>query len=65
MWKNYIYIYIYIYERERERETIINVTQFNRILLDLYFENLTVGFYILYLFNEHAKFHIKQTLFTN
>ena len=52
-------------ERERERETISNVTQFNKILLDSYFENLTVGFYILYLFNEHAKFHIKQMLFTN
>ena len=65
--KLYIYIYIYVYmrERERERETISNVTQFNKILLDSYFENLTVGFYILYLFNEHAKFHIKQMLLTN
>ena len=52
-------------ERERERETISNVTQFNKILLDLYFENLTVGFYILYLFNGQAKFRIKQMLFTN
>ena len=65
MWKNYIYIYIRERERERERETISNVTQFNKILLDLYFENLTVGFYILYLFNRQAKFRIKQMLFTN
>ena len=30
----------------------------------MYFENLTFGIYILYIFNTHVKFCINQILFT-
>ena len=59
----YIYIYIYI-ERERERERVCailsNATPSNNLLLNSYFENLTVRLHVLYVFNIHAKFYTNQ-----
>ena len=63
----FIYIYIYI-ERERERErefwiqvtldiTLSNVTPPNNLLLNSYFENLTVALHVLYVFDMHANFY--------
>ena len=51
-------IYIYIYRVE------FNTTLPNNLLLNLYFENLTIELYILYVFNMHANFYINQVLFT-
>ena len=61
------FIYIYI-ERERERErefwiqvtldiTLSNVTPPNNLLLNSYFENLTVALHVLYVFDMHANFY--------
>ena len=59
--------FIYIYrEREREREfwiqvtldiTLSNVTPPNNLLLNSYFENLTVALHVLYVFDMHANFY--------
>ena len=35
-----------------------NVTPFNNLLLNLYFENLTVELHVLYVFNIHTNFHV-------
>ena len=51
-------IYIYIYRVE------FNIISPNNLLLNLYFENLTIELYILYVFNMHANFYINQVLFT-
>ena len=32
--------------------------------MNLYFENSTVGLYVLYVLNIHANFHTNQMLFT-
>jgi len=34
------------------------------LLLNVNFENLIVGFHILYVFNTHVKFHSNRMLFT-
>ena len=44
--------------------TLNKVTSPNNLLLNSYFENLTVGLYILYVFNMHANFYTNQMLFT-
>ena len=44
--------------------TLSKVTPPNNLLLNSYFENLTVGLYILYVFNMHANFYTNQMLFT-
>ena len=49
---------IYIYRVE------FNIISSNNLLLNLYFENLTIELYILYVFNMHANFYINQVLFT-
>ena len=41
-----------------------NVTPLNNLLLNLYFENLTVELHVLYVFNMHANFYTNQMLFT-
>ena len=41
-----------------------NVIPSNNLLLNSYFENLTVGLHVLYIFNMHAKFYTNQMLFT-
>ena len=60
-------------ERERERESWIQVTLGTtlsnvilpiNLLLNLYFENLTVGLYILYVFNMYVNFYTNQISFT-
>ena len=56
-----IYIYIYI-ERERERErervtlgvTLNNITPPINLLLNSYFENLTIELHVFYVFNMHV-----------
>ena len=40
--------------------TLSSVTPLNNLLLNSYFENLTVELYILYVLNIHAKFHANQ-----
>ena len=37
--------------------TLSNFTPSNNLLLNSYFENLTVGLHILYVFNMHANFY--------
>ena len=49
---------IYIYRVE------FNIISPNNLLLNLYFENLTIELYILYVFNMHTNFYINQVLFT-
>ena len=44
--------------------TLSKVTPPNNLLLNSYFENLTIGLYILYVFNMHANFYTNQMLFT-
>ena len=41
-----------------------NVTPLNNLLLNLYFENLTVELYVLYVFSMHVNFYTNQILFT-
>ena len=52
-----IYIYIYI-ERERERVTLgvtlNNITPPINLLLNSYFENLTIELHVFYVFNMHV-----------
>ena len=40
--------------------TLNNVTTLNNLLLNLYFENLSVELYVLYVLNMYAKFHANQ-----
>ena len=44
--------------------TLNKVTSPNNLLLNSYFENLTVGLYILYVFNMHVNFYTNQMSFT-
>ena len=44
--------------------TLNNITPPNNLLLNSYFENLTIGLYVLYAFNMHASCHTNQILFT-
>ena len=41
-----------------------NVTPLNNLLLNLYFENLTVELHVLYVFSMHVNFYTNQILFT-
>ena len=43
---------------------INNVILPNNLLLNSYFENLTVGLHVLYDFNIHANFYTNKMLFT-
>ena len=59
-------MYIFIYELDSSY-TWCNSKQFytiNDLLLNSYFENLTIGLHILYVFNMHANFYTNQMLFT-
>ena len=40
--------------------TLKNVTLTNKLLLNSYFENPTVGSHFLYVLNMHANFHANQ-----
>ena len=44
--------------------TLSNVTPFNNLLLNSYFENTTVELHVLYILNMHANFHVNWMLFT-
>ena len=44
--------------------TLSNIILSNNLLMNLYFENFTIGLHILYVLNMHANFHINQILFT-
>ena len=44
--------------------TLNNVTPPNNLLLNSYFENLTIGLHVLYVFNMYANFYTNQMLFT-
>ena len=55
-------IYIYGCVQVTSSVTINNVTPLNNLLLNLYFENLTVGLLGLYILNIHAKFYENQML---
>ena len=41
-----------------------NITLPNNLLMNLYFENSTVGLHVLYVLNMHINFHINRLLFT-
>ena len=56
-------IYIYGCVQVTSSVTINNVTPLNNLLLNLYFENLTVGLLGLYVLNIYAKFYENQMLF--
>ena len=55
-------IYIYGCVQVTSSVTINNVTPLNNLLLNLYFENLTVGLLGLYILNIYAKFYENQML---
>ena len=60
----HIYRYIYMgWVQVTPGITLSNVTSPNNLLLSLYFENLNVGLYVLYVLNMHANFHVNQMLF--
>ena len=40
--------------------TLKNVTPPNNLLLNSYFENLTIGLHVLYGLNMHANFHANR-----
>ena len=44
--------------------TLSNVTPTNNLLLNSYFENLTIGLHVLYIFNMNANFYTNKMLFT-
>ena len=44
--------------------TLSNITPPNNLLLNSYFENLTIGLHILCVFNMSANFYTNQILFT-
>ena len=44
--------------------TLNNITPSNNLLMNLYFENSTVGLHVLYDLNMHANFHTNRILFT-
>ena len=56
--------YIYIYFQVIPDITLNIITPLNNLLLNLYFKNLTIGLYVLYIFNMYANFHINRLLFT-
>ena len=61
----YVYVYVYMgWVQVTSSVTLSNVTTPNNLLLNSYFENLTVGLHILYIFNMHANFVTDQMLFT-
>ena len=55
-------IYIYGCVQVTSSVTINNITLLNNLLLNLYFENLTVGLLGLYILNIYAKFYENQML---
>ena len=60
----YIYIYIFGWVKVISSVTLSNVTPLNILLLNSYFENLTIGLHVLYVFNLHVNFYTSQMLFT-
>ena len=44
--------------------TLSNVILSNNLLLNSYFDNLTVGLHVLYVLNSHVNFHVNWMLFT-
>ena len=44
--------------------TLSNITSPSNFLMNLYFENFTVGLHVLYVLNIHANFHTNWMLFT-
>ena len=44
--------------------TLNNVTPTNNLLMNLYFENSTIGLHVLYVLNMHVNFHTNWMLFT-
>ena len=44
--------------------TLNNITPPSNFLMNLYFENSTVGLHVLYVLNIHANFHTNRMLFT-
>ena len=42
--------------------TLSNFTPSNNLLLNSYFENLTIGLHILYVLNTYVNFHDNQIL---
>ena len=67
VYEDFIYIYIYIYMGWVQitlSVTLSNITPPNNLLMNLYFENFTIGLHVLYVLNMHINFHINQMLFT-
>ena len=56
-----IYIYKHISWVQVTPDVILkNVTPQNNLLLNLYFENPTIGLHVLYSLNMHANFHANR-----
>ena len=61
----HIYIYIYIgWIQVTPDVTLSNVTSPNNLLMNLHFENSTIGLHVRYGLNMHANFHTNRILFT-
>ena len=61
--ENSLYIYIYIYMGWVQITfgiTLSNVTPPNNLLLNSYFENLTIELHILYVLNMYTNFHANR-----
>ena len=52
-----LYIPIYIYYN------MSKIKVWTKINIVIYFENLTVGLHVYYVFNRHVKFRVNQMLF--
>ena len=53
-------IYIYGWVQVTPDVTLINIIPPNNLLLNSYFENLTIELHVLYVLNMHANFHDDQ-----
>ena len=59
-------IYVYIYRgwiQVTPDITLSNVTISNNLLMNLYFDNSTIGLHILFVLNMYANFHTYRILF--
>ena len=59
----YVCMYVYIYMgwvQVTPSIPLSNVTPSNNLLLNLYFENLTIKLHIRYVLNMHANFYDNQ-----
>lgn len=59
----HIVLYIWVRIKLHLMKLLLKVTPLNNLLLDWYFENLTVRLLVFYILNMHTKFRVNQMLF--